>query len=635
MTLEKVPQYLADQATADTGLRPAIFQMLAAHEIQVLFVQLYSQSKFGYPNGRSHCLLSSLRCHTNPTHTGGDKKIPVLHISVDAGEGNPLERWSATRRDITALLDDRNFSDLEVEIQDEKRFYQPSLFPIHPGHAAVALYKSVREELLGRLHDSIGSTWKLLSLFEVGRLANVKKPAVVLMVDPMAEHDWSILAASLEAIIEKKQKQGPKLRVEIMPGGWAELPPAPTDKPGKSFMNDLNSHPRHGTSIGVRGERGGGTLGGYLVMKSPTKTHKGFLTNSHVVAPASSSSPRAILEYDVFGLAYTASTGNAGRTYIQYFAQKDVDTTKTKGQELIKLVKTQIADIEGREKERHESGLLTSETRAAMELRKTRLNQHIQSTEQTLGLLNQMPLFLGRTIVASGRRLTADLKTLDYAFVETSDIGDNRLPAQTRFDDAKANPEDLGLAQVTLLPPRYCEFSKIKAGRWYFKVGRTTGLTGGICNGVEAWIQPAAQHTLFNAKGGVEKVRRFGRKLQVDKETGQLVYDQNGKPKESEDANDVYYASEWVIVNGSIDPVSFSEQKTFCDQGDAGSLIIDREGRVAGILWGNVEGFCGPKDQRTPYLGAGLVTDIDDVKASMKLALGWPRDANVNVLQFP
>lgn len=41
---------------------------------------------------------------------GGDVDLPTVRILVDAGEGNQLERWSAARRDITAVLDEHELA---------------------------------------------------------------------------------------------------------------------------------------------------------------------------------------------------------------------------------------------------------------------------------------------------------------------------------------------------------------------------------------------------------------------------------------------------------------------------------------------------------------------------------------------
>ncbi|KAL8825080.1 MAG: hypothetical protein Q9191_004630 [Dirinaria sp. TL-2023a] len=617
MPTTQIPQYLQDRFSADTSLHQAIQQSLNVHGVRPDALLLYLQSKPGYPND-------------------GNKSVPALHIIVDAGEANPFERWSAARRDVTALLDDHGFDEIEVEIQDPERFYQPSLFPIHPNHPAVSIYKSVREELLARIHDSIGSVWNSLCLLEVGRAANLKKPTIVIMVDPLAERDWGILKASLEAVINRKGLPPGKLPVEIMPGGCADDPPNPRDlqsRPGKSFLDDFETHPHHGTSISVRGEIGGGTLGGYFLMKSPTETHKGFLTNSHVVAPASTESPSAILEYDLLGLSYTAPSENAGRTWVYHFAPNDVDATRKHAEQRLQSLKPELANIDEQLKQRKESG---ASPQAGLVSLRAQMIQQIEQTESRLSQVKTMPRLQGRTIVASGRRLTHEMKTLDYAFVETSSIGNNRLPTDRDFGNREARPEELGIGALNLLLPEVCRsFTTIRPGRWYFKSGRTTGLTSGICNGVEAWIRPTAQHTLFDARGAVLKVRRFGRKLQVDEETGRLKYDEKGKPMESEDEDDVHYASEWVIVNATIDGRTVKNQQAFCDKGDSGSLLVDNYGRVAGILWGDVTGYCGPLGKRTIYSGAGLVNDIDDVKASLKTQLGWSQDANVDCLQLP
>ena len=535
-----------------------------------------------------------------------------------------------------AMLDDHEFSGVEVEIQDPDRYYRPSLFPIAPNHPAVGIYKAVRGDLLGQIQDTIGSAWQALSLYNVGRTANLKKPTVVLMVDPLSEYDWNILAASLEAIVGRQQlKSGPKLTVEIVPGAWGQNPPA-SDTPGKSFLANFSTHPGHGTSIGVRGERGGGTLGGYFVMRSPTKQHTGFLTNSHVVAPPSTSSIGAIQDFDALGLPYGAASNNHGRTWLQYFAEKDVEATVADGTETIKELKADINDKEAQEKTYNERGQLTTEKKADFQASKDNLKRTIQETKESLQVAKAMPRLLGRTILASGRALTINRKTLDYAFVE-GPRGNTRLPPHLLFAGARAYPKELGINQTLTFAEgsNYSAFSSIKPGQWYFKLGRTTGLTAGVCNGIETWIKPAHQHTLWNANGQVQEIRRAGKKLQVDKKTGLLKRGEDGKPKEEEGDDSFYYASEWVIINGSTDPGSQMPQEQFCNQGDSGSLIIDREGRVAGILWGDLMGWCGPIDRYRLYIGAGLVTDINDVKTAMKMALGWPATFTDDVLRFP
>lgn len=582
--------------------------------------------------------LSSLHYFADCACEGGDLGKPAVQILVDAGDNDPLERWSAARRDIMAVLDDLELSGVEIEIQDPDRYYQPSLFPILPKHPAVAVYKAVREDLLAQIHNTIGSAWQALSLFNVGRTANVKKPTVVLMVEPLSEYDWSILTASLEAVIGRQQGSiGTRLRVEIMPGTCQQSPPAPEEQgmPEISSMSDFNTHPGSGTSIGVFGERGGGTLGGYFILQAPTRSHTGFLTNSHVVAPSASSPSGAVLEFDHLGLPYRAGADNHGRTRLGYFAGKDIDATLAHGNELVKSLEASITELESEERTYEERGTLTAAKKAKLQAGKEDIWRTIRGIRSKLLAAKTMPIALGRTILASGRALTTDLKTLDYAFVE-GPCGDTRLPPLAMFQGAKAFPDALGVTESLTFPEgsSYRAFSGIRPGRWYFKVGRTTGLTGGLCNGVEAWIKPAHKHTLWDAKGRVVQIRRGGKRLHYDEETGLLKYGRDGKPLETQGDESFNYTSEWVIVNGSIKPLSQKFQEQFCNQGDSGSLIIDANGYVAGILWGDLRGWCGPVSMHWPYIGAGLVTDINDVMAGMKMALGWPETSTVDVLQF-
>lgn len=74
-------------------------------------------------------------------------------------------------------------------------------------------------------------------------------------------------------------------------------------------------------------------------------------------------------------------------------------------------------------------------------------------------------------------------------------------------------------------------------------------------------------------------------------------------------------------MNGRIDRLSKSTQQLFCDQGDSGPLIMDKDCKIAGLMFGDMDGACGPQCMLGEYVGAGLVSDIDDIKASLKSML--------------
>lgn len=83
---------------------------------------------------------------------------------------------------------------------------------------------------------------------------------------------------------------------------------------------------------------------------------------------------------------------------------------------------------------------------------------------------------------------------------------------------------------------------------------------------------------------------------------------------------------EYVVMNKTADQPQ-REQSPFMKVGDSGSFVLDVEGRVCGLLYGSLDGFCGPPDSGDYYVGAGLVMDLPDLSKSIQLRT-VPRDAN-------
>ena len=117
-------------------------------------------------------------------------------------------------------------------------------------------------------------------------------------------------------------------------------------------------------------------------------------------------------------------------------------------------------------------------------------------------------------------------------------------------------PEDYGLSRPYSVPangkPFYAEdFGKIEKGQWYFKIERSTGLTGGLCH---------RKKQVVNALG---RTRVDHKEVEVDvsvvlKETLELL----------------------IISYDTKKCSAQLEQNTFCVMGDSGSFFIDRSGRV-------------------------------------------------------
>ena len=127
-------------------------------------------------------------------------------------------------------------------------------------------------------------------------------------------------------------------------------------------------------------------------------------------------------------------------------------------------------------------------------------------------------------------------------------------------------------------------FGELEKGGYYFKIGRTTRITGGICNGTLAysnWL-PA------------DRVRYD--------ENGEVVHITPGITKE------------YVILSKRPHQSDFC-QAEFAEKGDAGSFLINHRGEICGLLYGDTSGFCG---QQALYVNAGSVSSMEFVINAIK-----------------
>ena len=568
----------------DPLLREIIASTLGKHNIVAQGMTIAKQSKPGYPGG-------------------GDIPVTAVRIDIDVGNNSPTDAWSAARRDVELVLQERGFGDLVVELVDPKRFYQLSLFPVFPRDPLVAVYEARHDAILEIIETFLGQAWTSFSLFRVGRSSLATQHAIVVMVKPLTEHDWLVLRWNIESVVNTENPSRSKIGVEFVPGHWGDLPPTQSAEPGgeisggKSFVDEFSAAPVMGTSIGVLGESGGGTLGGFFGLHCSGIRHYGFLTNSHVVQPASGAPKAVKAEYDWYGCHYLARKDDPRRSELRYFAVKDVLATRT---DINRLLEANVRSIKIREKEIEERIALEKST-THLHKQKDRFEADTSRLQTMMTVLDTMPRSLGKVLCASGRAVTVAKRLLDWAFVEIPEHIQQRI--DPRHGNLLPQANDPGfhkngplayecLEQYVAEPDMPLQgFSKVEKGEWYFKIGRTTGITTGVCNGTQSTFRlnsEAPVYVLHDRGGMVDKL------VTLDQQT----------------------IRELVIVNAKHGLRSANIQETFCKPGDSGSLLVDRKGYVAGLLYGALTGLCGPHD-RDQYANAGLVTDIRDVLASI------------------
>lgn len=576
-TLHRTDPSLTRKLQEDKGLRRLILENLTKYGFEDPDFDFYNVSKPAYPNG-------------------GDLQVPMLIINVDVGDQISTTGWQPAGLFLHNFLSKRGYRGVCVEIQDRNRYFQPSLFPLSPGDSAVKSYEAVRKVLIEIIRKELLSSWSMMSVFKVGRDSAQAIPMIVVMVQPLAKQNWW----------EMKKQMGKitPLGIEFVIGSCQPLTPpvASSNQAGRQLSAGLTPWPKLGSSIGVEGEQGGGTLGGFVTLSCGGKEHHGILTCAHVVGPIKQ-------QADKEGTRYEHQASEPTKTNVQYFAQKDIEVT-------IDLVQTRILFL------RERIGKLTlSETMRTMMDDEPRTKDRIEflklelaEFESMLPTLERMPISIGRVLISSGKAISATKSSLDWAFVEvdarSKQIFDNPdknllpLPISSGIYGKNASSYDKDLENYFAMGGRnqVHDFGEVRKGHWYFKVGRTTDVTTGICHGTEVYC---------NLIGIKHRAR----------------YDEtNMRPTLVR----VDYTEELVIMN-RLSGQAVHEQSDFCQSGDSGAWLIDANHCVAGLLFGSMTGLCGPpnKDQPTSgaYVNAGLVTSMAEVQKSIA-AWTTPRDSN-------
>lgn len=583
-TLNRTDPSLMQKLREDKGLRRLILDSLTKYGILEPDFDFYNVSKPAYPNG-------------------GDVQVPMLIINVDVGDEVSTTGWQPVTRFLHDLLSKRGYHGVCVEIQDRNRYFQPSLFPLLPGDLAVKSYEAVRKALIEIVRKKLPNSWSMMSVFRVGRDSAQAIPMVVVMVQPLAKQDWW----------EMKKKMGKitGLGIEFVIGSCQPLTPpvASSNQPGRQLCAGLSSWPKLGCSIGIEGEQGASTLGGFVTLSCGGKDHHGILTCAHAVEPPSSAKVLIKQQTDREGTRYEDQASEPTKPNFRYFAQKDMEVTKDLVQTRILFLRERIGELT------HADTMLTMMgDKPGTKDRIESLILELAEFESMLPTLERMPIAIGRVLISSGKAISATKSSLDWAFVEVNarnkhifdNPNKNLLPSSTSSGiyGKNASSYDKGLQNYFAMGERnqVHDFGEVRKGHWYFKVGRTTNVTTGICHGTEVYC---------NLIGIKHRTR----------------YDETNM---GPTLVRVDYTEELVIMN-RLSGQAVHEQSDFCQSGDSGAWLIDANHCVAGLLFGSMTCLCGPPNKYQPrsgtYVNAGLVTSIAEVQESIA-AWTTPRDSN-------
>ena len=206
-------------------------------------------------------------------------------------------------------------------------------------------------------------------------------------------------------------------------------------------------------------------------------------------------------------------------------------------------------------------------------------------------VIQEMPHLMGKVAAASGKAILGK-RLMDWAFVQLTDTAEeNFFRPNIMFPvppDQMPHIYDsnMGLPAAEGVP--VTEFGRLEKDQYYLKLGRSTGVTAGICHGALACCN-------WKGKDGVR-------------------YQHDGQRLESSSS----VTEEFIIINKKRRGPDY-QQSSFAEEGDSGSLVINIKGQVCGLLYGAATGFSGPSGLSRFYAHAGLAIDFDELSNSIKL----------------
>ena len=389
--------------------------------------------------------------------------------------------------------------------------------------------------------------------------------------------NWANLGSEIKKTVSTHVKDHP-IEVKFLPGDLCML-----QSGGVSFTDSLNHNgrPAMGHSVGIVGEQNTGTLGGYVTLTQGGKVHKGFLTNYHVVRPSGTEE-----RLDRFGC--TLLHPPAKDIQIESLAGMDRDATMFNIEQRLKTMNRQIEDFSIKIEEQEKIGA------RPLPMLKERIEEcecAISDLRDKHEVVLKVPRLMGKVATVSGQSILGR-RIMDWAFVELPDeAAKEYFKPNKMFHAPPGNMphlSDISFGVPITEGKLLNQVGQLEKDQFYLKLGRSTGVTAGICNGALACC---------NWQG------RDRARLQHD---GQQVALSPG------------LTEEFVIINKKVGQ-SNSQQMPFAESGDSGSLVINIDGQVCGLLYGAISGFYGPPGQGKYYSNAGLAMDFTELSNSIKL----------------
>ncbi|EFR01132.1 hypothetical protein MGYG_04137 [Nannizzia gypsea CBS 118893] len=494
-------------------------------------------------------------CGVGPAQRASDEDVVrEWHdtILISATKHNLDRSWYFACKEIRSLLEAKNMSQFNVEIIDARASVYPRAFPIDPKDPFVKQWPPLQDMIIDMLGDR---HWTLLQPLLLGQPDDFLGPrtmTVSLMVRPESTSDWTDVRERMVQILDSHGLK--HVAVTVHRGSVLHT------------LSDFRILEKRdwelptvfGGSIGMRDSNASsGTFGGYLELQMENGTWRKYgITNYHCIrgslldAEKSDKigvSPKDAQENPIFVDQPSLKYHQQSIDKYLYNVSAMESTFPYEIKELIEAGEPSVSEKNIRRYEKHQA--MINSTNALV-------NQGIQ-------FVHDKEHHLGSVYVSSGFRATDRQYLLNWALIEVKEkrLGRNDIPQMS----------DHCLPEIVkpLYDPDETYISGTAAitdGMVVFKKGNRTGFTAGQLNGTKT---TTLQHWIQSKEG------------------------------------------EWTAIRGQAYSVAPNGCPAFGDAGDSGSLVIDCDGKLAGLYLG------GDRDN-----GWGLFIGWEDLFNDIKLMTG-------------
>ncbi|KAM5476120.1 hypothetical protein MauCBS54593_000803 [Microsporum audouinii] len=459
---------------------------------------------------------------------------PTPVILISAQQKSPVDTtWPLLCRKIREICVSAGHIDLDVEISDPLAYMPILSYPVGPNDRIVHIWPSLKERILKILN---GQRWHTLDVLRRGREDEERIITIIVTIREISgivSRHWSGMRDRIVDVIDSVGLED--IAVEIARG---DIYPQDTHDANVLDECDWNRKARFGGSLATfRNTKRGGTFGGFVVLDFPDLSSKTYgLTCFHCVVNEDTPKP----ERDRWEQKGIKPGDSANRIKLSHPSQRDHDNMMTQYSGILEGHRTpEYYELEKLASE-PDAFLIPSQQKLLEIKRKciAKLEHQIRTAEE---FMKDGENDFGTVYAASGLRLAESNSSLDWALIEVDEgrISSNKLSPEVVSMYSAFNP----ISGTHVTEASFMLDTNIPV----FKLGRSTGFTKGMINGIETT-------TLLSwTLGGP---------------SGDMPTQKCGQ--------------DWVIAPSHED--GSSARGDFSARGDSGAFVLDKYGRFIGLL---------------------------------------------------